>query len=97
MSQCPNHCCTCQNELNKEPKLAFKEAAGICTCQDGPMPEPDIDMEEIPDLGKEVHNDNEPCLNESPEEGDCIFVVTIPCEANNSVQLGNLNKTPKLC
>jgi hypothetical protein len=86
MSQCPNHCHTCQNESNEEHKLAFKEAVSILTCQAGLMPEPDLNMEGVPDLRKEVHNDNdnddEPCSNEeSPKEGDHIFVMTIPCKA----------------
>ena len=32
MSQCPDHCRTCQNKMNEECKVAFKEAACIRAC-----------------------------------------------------------------
>src|SRR6202790_1445579 len=48
MSQCLNHCRTCQNETNEERKCAFREIASVRTCRAGPMPTPDIEMEDIP-------------------------------------------------
>ena len=50
------------------------------------MPTPDIGMEDIPDLGQQVNDDNDDeDLNDpsfpnedSVEEGDRIFVATIP-------------------
>jgi hypothetical protein len=49
------------------------------------MPSVDIDMEDIPDLAP-VSNDeednDEPYVGEDAlEDGDCVFVATIPCEA----------------
>jgi hypothetical protein len=49
------------------------------------MPEPDVEMEDIPDLG-DVSNDEEeeekPYAGEDAmEEGDRLFTATIPCEA----------------
>jgi hypothetical protein len=85
MSRCPNHCHSCQNEMNMEQKIAFKEANSICACCTGPMPSADVDMEDIPDLTPNVDEDSddeEPYTGgDSLEEGDRLFVTTIPCEA----------------
>jgi hypothetical protein len=85
MSCCPNHCCTCQNEMNAEQKTAFKEAECICTCHTGPLPSIDDNMEDIPDLTPDSDNDSdddEPYVGEDAlEGGDRIFVATIPCKA----------------
>jgi hypothetical protein len=85
MSRCPNHCHTCQNETNAERKTAFKEAECICTCCAGSMPSTDVDMEDIPDLAPDSDDDednDEPYVGEDVlEDGDRIFVATIPCEA----------------
>jgi hypothetical protein len=85
MSHCPNHCHTCQNETNAEQKTVFKEAECICTCRAGPMPSVDVDMEDIPDLApvsNDDEDDDEPYVGEDAlKDGDCIFIATIPCEA----------------
>lgn len=82
MSRCPNHCCTCQNEVNAKRKIAVMEAASIRTCHAGPLPSPDVDMD-IPDLVEDLDNlDEEPYVGEDAlEEGDRVFVATIPCKA----------------
>jgi Reverse transcriptase (RNA-dependent DNA polymerase)/Retroviral aspartyl protease len=84
MSRCPNHCCTCQNEANMEWKEQLVEEANIGSCRAGPMPKPDIEMEDIPDLS-EVSKDeeeDEPYTGEDAmEEGDWLSTVTIHCEA----------------
>jgi hypothetical protein len=58
------------------------------------MPEPDLKMEDIPDLG-EVSNDEEeeeePYAGEDViEEGDQLFTATIPCEAEFICALSNI-------
>lgn len=82
MSRCPNHCRTCQNEVNAERRISFMEAASIRTCRAGPLPSPDIDMD-IPDLVDDSDDeDEEPYVGEDAlEEGDRVFAATIPCEA----------------
>jgi hypothetical protein len=89
MSRCPNHCHTCQHEANEECKEQLMEAAKIRTCRVGPMPSPDVDMEDIPDLSMdpddkddEDEEDEEPYMGEDQlKEGDRLFTTTIPCEA----------------
>ena len=82
MSHCLNHCCTCQNEVNAEQKISFMEVASIRTCQAGLLPSPDIDMD-IPDLVDDSDNDSdEPYVREDAvEDGNQVFPVMIPCEA----------------
>jgi hypothetical protein len=68
-----------------EQKAQLTEEANIRACHTGPMPEPDIKMEDIPDLGNiEEEDDEEP---EEPytgedvmEDGDCLFTMMIPCK-----------------
>jgi Retroviral aspartyl protease len=62
MSHCPNHCCTCQNKANVKQKAWLMEEANIRACCTGPMPEPDVEMEDIPDLVNidEEEDDEEP-------------------------------------
>jgi hypothetical protein len=67
MSRCPNHCRTCQNEVNVEWKERLAEEANIRSCRAGPMPKPDIEMEDIPDLG-DVSDDKEE--EEEPYAGE---------------------------
>jgi hypothetical protein len=85
MRQCPNHCHTCQNEMNVGCRVMFREADCICACHTGPMPSAGVDMEDIPDLAPNSDDNDD---NEEPytgkdllEEGDCLFMATIPCEA----------------
>jgi hypothetical protein len=63
------------------------EEANIRACHTSPMPEPDVEMEDIPDLANvdEEEDDEKP---EEPytgedvmEDGDCLFTTMIPCEA----------------
>ena len=58
------------------------EAASIQTCQAGPLPSPDIDMD-IPDLVDDSNNEDEELYvgEDALKDGDCIFTVMIPCEA----------------
>jgi Retroviral aspartyl protease len=85
MSRCPNHCRTCQNEVNAERKERLAEEANIHSCRAGPMPKPDVEMEDIPDLGDvsdDEEEEEEPYAGEDAmEEGDRLFTATIPCEA----------------
>ena len=81
MSHYPNHCHTCQNKVNAEQKTSFMEAASIQTCQAGPLPSPDIDMD-IPDLVDDSNNkDDELYVGEDTlKDGDHVFAATIPCK-----------------
>ena len=83
MSRCPNHCCTCQSEVNAEQKASFKEAASIHLCHTGPMPIPNITTEDIPDLVLDEDNEDNKSYtgDDALEEGDCVFIATIPCKA----------------
>jgi hypothetical protein len=49
------------------------------------MPSTDVDMEDIPNLAPnsdDDEDDDKPYVGEDAlEDGDCIFVATIPCEA----------------
>jgi hypothetical protein len=61
------------------------KAASIRACHAGPMPLPDVDIEDVPDLADASDDDDEddrPYVGEDLlEEGDHIFVATIPCKA----------------
>ena len=94
MSCCPNHCCTCQSKVNAEQKASFKEAMSICLCHTGPMPSPNIVIENILDLVLDEDNeDEEPYIGDNaPEEGDWIFVTTIPCEAEFIQATSNISQ-----
>jgi hypothetical protein len=86
MSRCPNHCRTCRNEANVERKERLVEEANIHSCCAGPMPEPDVEMEDISDLGNvsddKEEEEEEPYAGEDAmEEGDRLFTATIPCKA----------------
>jgi hypothetical protein len=85
MSCCPNHCHTCQNKTNAKQKTVFKEAKCICMCHTGPLPSIDDNVEDIPDLTPDSDNDeddDEPYVGgDVLEDGDHIFVATIPCKA----------------
>jgi hypothetical protein len=50
MSCCPNHCHTCTNKVNTDRKAHLTEATSIDSCCTGPLPTPDIDLSDIPDL-----------------------------------------------
>ena len=85
MSCCPNHCRKCQSEVNAEQKATFREAASIHLCHTGPMPTPDIAIDDVPDLvldNDDDDDDDEPSTGDDAlEEGDRVFIATIPCEA----------------
>jgi hypothetical protein len=73
MSPCLNHCRTCQNKANVEQKERLAEEANICSCRAGPMPEPDAETEDIPDLGDvsdDKEEEEEPYAGEDVMEGD---------------------------
>jgi hypothetical protein len=63
------------------------EEANIRACHTGPMPEPDVKMEHIPDLANvdEEEDDEEAeethTGEDAMEDGDQLFTMTIPCEA----------------
>jgi hypothetical protein len=96
MSHCTNHCRTCQNKANVERKEWLAEEANIRPCHAGPMPEPDIEMEDIPDLGDvsdDEEEEEEPYTSEDAmEEGDRLFTATIPCEAEFIRVLSNISQ-----
>jgi Retroviral aspartyl protease len=96
MSCCPNHCRTCQNKVNVEQKERLVEEANIRSCRAGPMPEPDIEMEDIPDLGDVSDNkeeEEEPYTGEDAmEEGDQLFTMTIPCKAEFICASSNISQ-----
>jgi hypothetical protein len=84
MRLCLNHCHTCQNKANVEQKERLIEEANICSCRAGPMPEPDVKMEDIPNLSNvsdDEDEEEEPYTGEDVmEEGDQLFTATIPCK-----------------
>ena len=84
MSCCPNHCHTCQSEVNAKKKASFREAMNIHLCCTGPMPSPDIAIEDVPDLVPDVDDeDDEPYTGDDALEGDYVFVTTTPCKVNS--------------
>ena len=82
MSRCPNHYRTCLNKVNAERRISFIEAASIQTCRTGPLPSLDIDMD-VPNLVDGCDDDDDDLYigEDALEEGDCIFIATVPCEA----------------
>jgi hypothetical protein len=60
------------------------------------MPEPDVEMEDIPDLGEvsdDEEEEEEPYTGEDAmEEGDQLFTATIPCEAEFIRALLNISQ-----
>jgi hypothetical protein len=89
MSRCPNHCRTCQHEVNEERKVQLAEGKSIRACHAGPTPSPDIEMHDIPDFETDLdEEEDEQTTEEKPyegddqlEEGDRLFATMIPCEA----------------
>jgi hypothetical protein len=89
MSRCPNHCRTCQTEVNKERKARIVEAEKVCACRAGLMPLPDIKMDDIPDFVTDLDDEDDdeeteerpPAEDDQLEEGNRLFATTIPCEA----------------
>jgi hypothetical protein len=65
--------------------MAFKKAEYVCICCAGLMPSVGIEMEDIPDLTSDSDDDkdnDEPYVGEDAlEDGDHVFIATIPCEA----------------
>ena len=58
------------------------EVACIQTCHAGPLPSLDIDMN-IPDLVEDSDDEDEELYvgEDALVNGDCVFIATIPCEA----------------
>jgi hypothetical protein len=88
MSCCPNHCQTCQTEVNEEHKARLVEAEKVHACHAGLMLSPYIEMNNILDFVDLDDNDNDEEAEEQPpaednqlEEGDRLFTMTVPCEA----------------
>src|ERR1700682_3928995 len=89
MSHCPNHCWTCQTEANDECKARIVEAEKVHACRAGPMPLPDIEMDDIPDFVTDLDDEDDdeetegrpPVEDDQLEEGDRLFATTVPCEA----------------
>ena len=88
MSRCLHHCRTCQTEVNEEHKTRIVEAEKICACHAGPMPMPDIEMDDILDFMDLYNEDDDEEMAERPpveddqlEEGDRLFTMAVPCEA----------------
>ena len=84
MSRCLNHCRTCQHEANTERKIRIAEEVKLRRCRSGPMPSPDLDMKDIPDLAPdsdENGDDEEPVSGDDAlEDDDRLFFTAIPCE-----------------
>jgi hypothetical protein len=84
MSCCLNHCCTCQHKANAARKICFAEELKLRCCRAGPMPSPNLDMKDIPDLAPdsdENSDDEEPCSDQDVlENDDRLFFTVIPCE-----------------
>jgi hypothetical protein len=89
MSRCPNHCHTCQHEVNEEQRVQFAAAEGVHACHASPMPYPDVEMDDVPDLVTDLDDEeDEQDTEEEPytgddqlKEGDRLFATMIPCEA----------------
>jgi hypothetical protein len=85
---------TCQNKVNVERKELLVEEANIRSCRAGPMPKPDVEMEDIPNLSDVSDDDDEekePYTGEDAmEEGDRLFTATIPCEVEFICALSNI-------
>jgi hypothetical protein len=100
MSQCPNHCRTCQHEVNEERKVRLAEGESIRACCAGPTPSPDIEMDDIPDFETDLdEEEDEQDTEEKPyegddqlEEGDRLFATTIPCEAEFIRAMSNISQ-----
>jgi Retroviral aspartyl protease len=73
MSHCPNHCRTC-HEVNVKRKEQLTKEVNIRSCHAGPMPKPDVEMEDIHNLGDvsdDEEEEEEPYTGEDAmEEGD---------------------------
>jgi len=60
----------------------------ICTCQAGPLPNPEVDRSNIPDEFPDLPNlctdgdsaDDDDSVDIPLEDGDCILVASIPPE-----------------
>jgi len=84
MSHCPSQCCTCKNEVTQECKVCKASAMRICTCQAGPLPDPELDQSNIPDELPDLPNlcaDDDSANDDSVdiplEDGDHILVASI--------------------
>jgi hypothetical protein len=94
MSRCPTRCRTCQQEATQERKARKFKQVHICACRMGPIPDSGL-PEEAPrgPWVEDVTEEDEEELEELPElvdmhdelddfeDGDRIFVTTVPAEA----------------
>src|ERR1700682_2979769 len=100
MSCCPNHCRTCQTKANDECKARIVEAEKVHTCRAGPMPSPDIEMDDIPDFVMDLDDEDDdeetegrqPAEDDQLEEGDRLFTMTVPCEAEFICATSNISQ-----
>jgi hypothetical protein len=94
MSCCLNHCHTCQNEANTEQKAVFMRNMSICLCHAGEMLNPDVDMEDIPELSEDKEEEEEePYIgNNALEKGDQVFIATILCKAEVICAMPNISQ-----
>ena len=59
MSHCPQHCHTCFLDEKQRRKESKRREEKIQVCQSGPMPEPDVEIEDVPELAADSEEEEE--------------------------------------
>ena len=87
MSHCPARCTTCRNDGRKEKKEKEAESRRIRRCRTGPMPHPNVTIEDVPeeedvdeDLPETIElddDDNDDNDDNDLNKGDRIFIVDL--------------------
>jgi hypothetical protein len=96
MSRCPNHCRTCTNEAKADRKVHLMQATSMDSCHAGPLPDSDIDLEDVPDLAIDPDGeDNEeppPADEDILHDNERLLFMVIPCEAEFIRAMSNISQ-----
>jgi len=88
MSRCPAQCQTCRDEVKEEKRKMLR----VRRCKEGPMPETDLEMEDVPDLGPDSDGDDEEEEEEGLEDGDRIFAAGLGAKTEEIRATGNISQ-----
>src|SRR5215471_343236 len=94
MSRCPSKCQTCRDEVREERRIRRTVDQKFQRCREGPTPEVDIEMEDLPELGPDS-DDGEDETEEDEEEvevGDRIFAIGLEGDSEEIRATSNISQ-----
>jgi hypothetical protein len=95
MSRCPERCQTCREEVREEKRIRRAEERRTEKCREGPMPETEVELEDVPELGPDSDDDEEDDdedEEEEIEEGDRVFATGLSEDAEEIRATGNISQ-----